>query len=273
MIDGQPARLLGRDVARRAHQVAGAGLVLAAAVGRQQLGDAEVEQLDLVVVAGPVQEHVLRLEVAVDDALVVRGRQRLAHAVDDAPDLGQGQRRARRTLAQVLAAQHLHHQEAAAVGQLAHGEHVDDAGVADAVDRARLLHEAGDRVEVHAQLGPQHLDRDPLADDRVHRLVHEAHAAFAEQPLDDVLPDLEAGRQLVDHLPHGRDVGRARPRRAELAAGAAPVGDLEVALGRRRAGRGRPGLLLRRGGAPRHVLPPVYAVAGLCTRPGRAAPV
>ena len=82
VIDGLPAHLLGRHVAHRAEHRARAGqrprvgeqrrLGLDRRAGRGQLGEAEVEDLDAAVAR---HEDVLRLQVAVDDPLVVRGRQ------------------------------------------------------------------------------------------------------------------------------------------------------------------------------------------------------
>ena len=71
------ARLLGRHVLGRAEDHAGAGEPRAALVERAHLGDAEVEDLDEV--GSPLaldQVDVLGLEVAVDDALGVRGAER-----------------------------------------------------------------------------------------------------------------------------------------------------------------------------------------------------
>ena len=81
MIDRLRADLLGRHVGRRAEHHAGLGLVRvagrelavsSAAIGARHLGQAEVEDLHA---AFAGEEDVLRLEVAVDDALVVRGRE------------------------------------------------------------------------------------------------------------------------------------------------------------------------------------------------------
>ena len=71
--------LLGRHVLGRAEDHPGARQPRAALVERRHLGDAEVEHLDEV---GPPlardQVDVLRLHVAVDDALIVRGAERAA---------------------------------------------------------------------------------------------------------------------------------------------------------------------------------------------------
>ena len=71
------ARLLGRHVIGRAHHHAGAReveLLVAALELRHHLRDAEIEDLhDRRTADAPREEDVLRLDVAMDDALVVRG--------------------------------------------------------------------------------------------------------------------------------------------------------------------------------------------------------
>ena len=83
----QAARLLGRHVVGRAEHGArlGAAREPLFARGRLDLRDAEVEHLgDLVVVVRRAdEEDVLRLQVAVDDARVVRALQRAADLPDD----------------------------------------------------------------------------------------------------------------------------------------------------------------------------------------------
>src|SRR5206468_7864013 len=75
--------LLRAHVRRRADDEAGARLVRLTAVAGE-LGDAEVEQLDEVLVAAArAQVQVLGLQVAMDDALGVRRRQRRAALLHD----------------------------------------------------------------------------------------------------------------------------------------------------------------------------------------------
>ena len=127
VVDRFAAHLLGRHVADRAEDDAGRR---AAAVERRrerlhgrrrsaELGEAEVENLDAAV-AG--DEEVLGLQVAVDDALLVR-RGQAAGDLDRVVDrLARGQRAARERVAQRLALEQL-------------GDDVRHAGVgADVVD-------------------------------------------------------------------------------------------------------------------------------------------
>ena len=144
-----------------------------------------------------VDEDVVRLEVAVDDALFVRRLERV-------DDLQEHVERARHrhapllhALAERLALQPLHHEVRAPVGQHAEREDVDEVRMADLIDRARLVDEALDGVLVGAQPPRDHLDRDLLADERMGRGEHRRHAAFAELPLDAVLADDRAGAQIL----------------------------------------------------------------------------
>ena len=103
-----------------------------------QLRDAEVEQLDeLGAVGGRHDDHVVGLEIAVDDADRVRG----AEAVADLHEHGERARQidaGARPLAEALPAQELHDDERRAVVELDEVGDVDDVAVADAVDRAAL---------------------------------------------------------------------------------------------------------------------------------------
>jgi hypothetical protein len=81
MIDGFAANLLGGHVADRAEDLSGIGLrgdeggavgAFAEWPGAAQLGEAEIQNFQL---AGAGDENIFRLQVAVDDALVVGGSQ------------------------------------------------------------------------------------------------------------------------------------------------------------------------------------------------------
>ena len=73
------AGLLGRHVRRRAHHHAGLGLAGALALVVGELGDAEVHHLDEVLLSLVDDEvDVVRLQVAVDDLVLVRRLERLA---------------------------------------------------------------------------------------------------------------------------------------------------------------------------------------------------
>ena len=186
-VDAVAANLLGRHRVRRAEPGADDGQPALARVGVQQLGDAEVQQLDHALAADLGDEDVARLEVAVDDAEIVRRLQRGADRLQnlqhlagrEAPALVQHR-------PQVDALEQLHHVERAPVGQIVELEDVDDARVLDHVDGARFLHEARDHLRRRRELPAQHLDRGAPAEDPVLRLVDGAAAAGGELLLQDV---------------------------------------------------------------------------------------
>jgi hypothetical protein len=193
--------LLGRHVVRRPDHRSGLGQPLAGALGPDQLGDPEVEQLDLdsAVVPGLAQPQpdVVGLEIAVDEALVVRRLERAQRLVEDRKRLGPGQRAAADPRRQRLALEVLHHEEHAAVRIAAEVVDVDDVLVPDRVDRARLLVEPLDDLLGPAQLRLQDLDRRGPADLGVLGGVDHAHAALGELAPDRVaaqLPTDEAVR-------------------------------------------------------------------------------
>jgi hypothetical protein len=83
-------------------------------------------------------------------------------------------------LREVVAVEVLHHQEEAAVGELAGVEDLDDVGVADRGGDAGLGLEAAGDEAVAGPLAVQDLDGDAAADRQVLGEVDGAHAAGAE---------------------------------------------------------------------------------------------
>ena len=127
------------------------------------------------------QQHVGRLDVAVDDAARVGRVERLEDLLGDARG---GQRLERAALldhgAEVAAVDQLHDDER--VARLhAVVEDVDDVRMAQRGGRLRLLAEAGDERRVAAVLGAQNLDRHVAAQLRVVAAKDGRHAALAEQ--------------------------------------------------------------------------------------------
>ena len=119
VIDVLAARLLGRHVLGRAEQHAGLGQLAAARrPSTRQLRDAEVEQLHEVGIAEELdEEHVLRLEIAVDDALGVRRRRARARSAGRSSSMrdhgsSSPANRARAiVVVQVVAGEQLHREE------------------------------------------------------------------------------------------------------------------------------------------------------------------
>ena len=147
-----------------------------------ELGDAEVEHLHEGRRAlDPLhQEDVVRLQIAVDDAALVGGVQRLAGLRQDRdPHLGphrHAHHRGQRHPLQVL------HDEVGARGRGVQIEDADDVLVADEVHRPRLGVEALDQLRVGRQMLVEHLHRHAAADGDVLSEVHGPHAATAQPP-------------------------------------------------------------------------------------------
>ena len=177
------ARLLRAHVRGRAAHHAGAGDGGGRA-GAGDLGDAEVEELGDHLAAGEaVEEDVARLDVAVDDPLVVRQREGAGHVADrrqhvERPE-GAG---ALEDGVERVAREQLHHQEGRAVLGVADVEHVDDARVADAPADAGLGEEALDGGGIlGGDAGSHHLDGDLAAEGVVDRSPDDSHPALPEE--------------------------------------------------------------------------------------------
>ena len=163
----------------------------------RELGDAEVEDLG---VALGGDQHVVGLEVAVDDADRVRRGERRQHLGHDLDQAAERDRAGPHDLGEGVALDVLHHDERPAVGELREVEHAGDVLVAHQVDRAGLGEEPLEQLGAARARVQQDLDRDPAADRRVHREVDPAHAALAEQARDAVAADLAAEQRIVGRL-------------------------------------------------------------------------
>ena len=179
-------RLLGRHELRRTDGHAGAGGLGAAvhAVTAEALhaSEPEVEQLHAPVVA---EEDVVRLHVAMDDALVVRGAERVEGLVGDLEDLVDGQRAAEANPSRldVLSLEEIEHQEGAAVLGDTVVLDVHDAVVTHGVRDVAFAKEPCARALVTRELRVQHLDRDLVAV-AMRRGVDRGHAARADAGVD-----------------------------------------------------------------------------------------
>jgi hypothetical protein len=175
----------------------------------EHLGDAEVHDLhEIRPFLAAQDEDVVWLQVAVDDAVLVRGREAAQHLVHQMD----GQRKGKpRCLAQDgrqrFPVQKLHRHEQQAVTCPAEVEHVDDVGMADGARGARLALEAGAYLRVGADLFKQGLDRDPSLKRDVQGLVHHAHDAAADLPRDLIL-----AAQYLSHRQGGGAPGCGRAR-------------------------------------------------------------
>jgi hypothetical protein len=190
----------------RGHVVRGAGDAVARAggVGREHRGDPEVDQLDHALAAASLhQDDVLGLDVAVDDAVPVRGGEALAELAKDRHDLGGA---ADRVLVgdQVLAVEQLHAKKQAAVGELAEVEDLDDVAVTHATGGARLVAKHLGHLRLLAQIEAKDLEGDVALDVDVRGFVDDAHAALAE-PADQAIA--RARDDLADDQAQARALG------------------------------------------------------------------
>ena len=183
------AGLLGREVLRRADHRAGLGHVGLGA----RAGDAEVGDLEVAVLG---HEHVLRLDVAVDDVAAVGGAEGGEDLLGGVDRLQRRERRAAPDdLLQVRARQVLHDDVVAAV-RLAAVVDGDDVRVVQPGRRRGLAPEALHELGVRGVGLGQHLDRHLAVEQAVVAEVDPRHAARAELAAQlvaaaDELPGLE----------------------------------------------------------------------------------
>ena len=182
-VDAAAVRLLGRHVRRRSEHQAGVRQVpdrrhgaRVAAERVEQLGEPEVDDLGVAVLG----DHCVgRLQVAVDDAGLVRAGERFGHLDREVQRPDRTQRPAGDDLAERLAAQQLHGDEGDALG-LANLVNHGDVRMLEGRRGARLLHEPVASHGIGDERGRQHLQRDVAVETRITGPVHLAHAAGAE---------------------------------------------------------------------------------------------
>jgi hypothetical protein len=190
------AELLRRHVFGRADDVAGGRRAFG-----HELGDAEIEQLDLFGgVPGPHHHHVGRLEVTVQDALVVGHRDAGRHLFGEPHRPRRSERRG------VSARGHQRREvdtvdeleqevELAAVGQRPHRVAAGDVGMVDLLEHQRLVDETLADPGVRRPLAVEDLERAAqTAHDRLD-LVDDAETAGPEATQDAVLLPDDRGPQ------------------------------------------------------------------------------
>ncbi len=175
--------LLGRHVRRRAERQAQGGGPRG--IRRQRAGDAEVGDDDAAVAA---EQHVVRLEVAVDDAGAVSGVEPRAKGTRDLDD----HRHRKGPLAgdpgrERLALDELHREELLALA-LADVEGARDVAVGHAPGELHLLAEPVEHPRLVEHLLAQQLEGDHLVELRVPRAVDGAHPTRADEADDLVTP-------------------------------------------------------------------------------------
>ncbi len=184
VIDGvlAPLGLLGRhELGRAEHgprngQLGGRRL--------QHLRQTEVDDLrEHAAVGGVHQEHVVRLEIAVDDAGGVRLGQRRRHLVDDLHHRLRRQRpHALEARLQVLAFEEFHHDVRLPCRRGTEAEDVDDVRVIELAGHLRLAPEPRRQLRIGQELAVHDLHRHALAGPGVVALVDGPHGPLSEQP-------------------------------------------------------------------------------------------
>ena len=184
---GFAGALFGRHVLRTAQERPGGGELRGV---RRRAGQPEVGDLHAAV---GCQQQVAGLDVAVDDALGVGGRQGPGAAGDDAGGLAGRHRAVGPDLGVQGPAGHVLGDDERAAAELADLEHRDDVGMAQGGGQAGLAEEPLAGLGVG---GGEELDGDLPAEDGVLGAVDHPHPAAAQQPPDCVAADFGAGRKL-----------------------------------------------------------------------------
>ena len=167
------------------------GAVAVVVAARERLGDAEVGHHR----AAGREQHVVGLDVAVDEPAGVGVRERARHLAEQAHRVGDRQRAALLEPPAQRFALDERHGEVREAGDLAGREERHDVRVLEAGGEEDLLLEA---LGAHArgELGGEELDDDAAAEAAVAGEVDAAHAAAAELALE-LEGGPEGGRQLL----------------------------------------------------------------------------
>ncbi len=154
--------------------------------GLRQLDDAEVRDHRVAVL---VEEDIARLQVAVDDALGVRGVEAARHLLDDAQDFAVLQRAvAAQSVGQRAAGHQPHHQvELAVILAVIVNRH--DGGMLDHGDGLGLALEACAQAFVQVQVSGQQLDSDLAFEAWIESAIDAGHSAAAQLRADFVTAD------------------------------------------------------------------------------------
>ncbi len=159
--------------------------------------------------AVPLEQHVLRLDVAVDDAVLVGINERLRHVPEDAQGLAHGERSARELHSQRFAVGERHHIKQKSIGRAA----------VEQRQNVRMLQRRGGLDFLHEALGAEHrrefgleqLERDFAIVLQVLGAIDACHAALAEVA-EDAIAASEGGVEAVGLLGHA-GLGRGESKR------------------------------------------------------------
>ena len=181
--------LFGRHVLRGAnHKVSRGDVGIMNTPGLLNLGDPKIEDLCPISAGGLREHNVVALQIAMHDALTMRGIQ----SAGDLPnDLNNARERhwpfALDNLFQSTAVQIFHYQEDHAVFGFAKIGDVDGVWVRDSRSGFSFARETSDDRIVDSQGRMQHFDRDGFVHQHVFAEIDRAHAAALDQSFDEVL--------------------------------------------------------------------------------------
>ena len=158
--------------ARRQHRPSGRHV-------RAQAGQAEIDHFDVAVAP---EHHVVRLEIAMHDALLVRRMESQRDLDGDVERFTDRQRTAADVLAQRRAVDKFHRDERRAV-TLADVVDGQNMRVIERRGGSRFVREAAQTIGILINV-TQHLDGDDAFETVVHRAIDDTHAAFADKRQD-----------------------------------------------------------------------------------------
>ncbi|MFT5354917.1 MAG: DNA mismatch repair protein MutL, partial [Polyangiales bacterium] len=203
VIEALPGGLFRRHVLRRAEDHSGLRQLSAwrtRCFDIAHLGDAEVHDLCEV---GPLfalcEKDILRLHVAVNDALGMGRRQSTRALARDIKDPLDAQRSVTGDeIREVLAFEEFHDEVALTRRSTAEVRDIHDILVTDTRCALRLLAEALHHFGARREIIAKHLDGDAFLDGHVEAFIHKPHAAFADAPDDSIAIEFGAHERVID---------------------------------------------------------------------------
>lgn len=232
MVDrGGVRALFRRHVGRRARRQPGrgkrdpGGMACRAALtfGGGESCDAEVRDFHA---SETIHENVLRLDVAMHHAAVVRVLQRIAKRRHDRQRLACGKATGGEKSAQIHPVHEFHEDEITTGGTASVFVERDDAGMVQLGERTRLLRETSGEARIGIEPRTQDFQRDDTIEVALSGAIDRPHAALAEE-----IEDLERGKL-------GREFGRRGRRWRRVCARTA--GGLGCKAGRKQVRRRKP---------------------------------
>ena len=201
-VDVPTLDLFGRDVVDRPDEHAGGGhpVCLAGPFGKPEVGQVDV-------VAG-VDQHVARLDVAMDEPTCVSGVQRISHLGDQPRSPFRGQWSALLQQRAEVDPRDEPHGDVEQIVVLSDLVDRDDVRMLDLGGQVRLPLKALPKHRIRCQLGHDHLERDDAVGPSLTRPVHEPHAPAPGDGLDPVSGELVSGPQLAHRMPRYGVLGK-----------------------------------------------------------------